>query len=83
MAILMKKYICPKRVHKRGQSLDEVCVYKFNKDKSVIFLVLCVDDISLIGSNVKLLTWNKGLTSNVIQDERSWKYKLYSWNPNP
>ena len=38
------------------QSLDEVCVYKFNKDKSVIFLVLYVDDISLIGSNVKLLT---------------------------
>ena len=90
MAILMKKYIYPRMVHKRGQrtcrllksiyglkqasrtwnikfhetiksygfhqSLDEVCVHKFNKDKSVIFLVLYVDDISLIGSNVKLLT---------------------------
>ena len=38
------------------QSLDEACVHKLNRDKSVIFLVLYIDDILLIGDNVKLLT---------------------------
>ena len=38
------------------QSLDEACVYKLNRDKFVIFLILYVDDISLYGRNVKLLT---------------------------
>ena len=37
------------------QSLDEACVYKLNRDKSVIFLCLYVDDILLMGDNVKLL----------------------------
>ena len=38
------------------QCLDEACVYKLNRDKSVIFLVLYVDNILLMGDNVKLLT---------------------------
>ena len=38
------------------QSLDEACVYKLNRDKSVIFLVLYVDDILLMENNVKFLT---------------------------
>ena len=38
------------------QSLDEACVYKLNREKSVVFLVLYVNDILLMGNNVKLLT---------------------------
>ena len=38
------------------ESLDEACVYKLNRDKSVIFFFLYVDDILLMGDNVKLLT---------------------------
>ena len=37
------------------QNLDEACVYKLNREKSVVFLVLYIDDILLIGDNVKLL----------------------------
>ena len=37
------------------QSVDEACVYKLKKKKSAIFLVLYVDDILLMGDNVKLL----------------------------
>ena len=39
------------------QSPDEAYFYKLNrKKKSVVFLVLYVDDILLMGDNVKLLT---------------------------
>ena len=38
------------------QSIDEACVYKLIKEKSVVFLVLYVDDILLIGNNVKILS---------------------------
>ena len=38
------------------QSIDEACVYKLRKEKSTIFLVLYVDDVLLMGDNVKLLT---------------------------
>ena len=38
------------------QSIDEACVYKLSKEKSAVFLVLYVDDILLMGDNVKLLT---------------------------
>ena len=38
------------------QSVDEACVYKLRKEKSAVFLVLYVDDILLMGDNVKLLT---------------------------
>ena len=37
------------------QSLDKAYVYKLNRDKSIIFLVLYVDDILLMGDNMKLL----------------------------
>ena len=43
------------------QSVDKACVYKLKREKSVVFLVLCVDDILLIGDNVKLLTEVKDL----------------------
>ena len=38
------------------QILDEYCVYKKIVDKKVIFLILYVDDILLIGNDVKTLT---------------------------
>ena len=38
------------------QSLEEAYFYKLNKNKSVVFLVLYIDDILLIGDDVKLLT---------------------------
>ena len=38
------------------QSLDEACVYKLYREKSIVFLVLYIDDILLMGDNVKLLT---------------------------
>ena len=38
------------------QSVDEACIYKMRKEKSAVFLVLYVDDILLMGDNVKLLT---------------------------
>ena len=38
------------------QSIDEACVYKLIKDRSVVFLVLYVDDILIIGNNVKILS---------------------------
>ena len=38
------------------QSVDEACVYKLIREKHVVFLVLYVDDILLMGDNVKLLT---------------------------
>ena len=38
------------------QNPDESCVYKFIKDKRVVFLILYVDDILLIGNNIELLS---------------------------
>ena len=38
------------------QSVDEACVYKLRREKYVVFLVMYVDDILLMGDNVKLLT---------------------------
>ena len=38
------------------QSIDEACVYKLLKERSVVFLVLYIDDILLIGNNVQLLS---------------------------
>ena len=38
------------------QNIDEPCVYKLINEQTVVFLVLYVDDILLIGNNVKVLT---------------------------
>ena len=38
------------------QSVDEACVYKLNRNNSMIFLILYVNDILLMGSNLGLLT---------------------------
>ena len=38
------------------QNVDEPCVYKYIKEKKVVFLVLYVDDILLIGNDVKTLS---------------------------
>ena len=38
-----------------SQNLDEPCVYKKTSGSAVIFLVLCVDDILLIGNDVSVL----------------------------
>ena len=38
------------------QNFDEPCVYKYMKEKKVVFLVLYVDDIVLIGNDVETLS---------------------------
>ena len=38
------------------QNVDEPCVYKYIKEKKVVFLVLYVDDILLIGNDVETLS---------------------------
>ena len=38
------------------QNVDEPCVYKYIKEKKVVFFVLYVDDILLIGNDVKTLS---------------------------
>ena len=38
------------------QNVDEPCVYKYIKEKKVVFLVLYVDDILLIGNDVEILS---------------------------
>ena len=35
------------------QNVDEPCVYKYIKETKVVFLVLCVDDILLIGNDIE------------------------------
>ena len=41
------------------QSIDEACVYKLDKEKFVVFLVLYVVDILLMGDTVKRLIEKK------------------------
>ena len=62
------------------QSIDEACVYKLRKEKSAVFLVLYVDDILLIGDNVKLLTEVKYWLATQLKIKRSWKCQLYPRN---
>ena len=38
------------------QNLDEPCVYKRHKDKVIMFLVLYIDDILLIGNDVRVMS---------------------------
>ena len=38
------------------QNLDEPCVYKRHRDKVIMFLVLSVDDIPLIGNDVRVMS---------------------------
>ena len=38
------------------QNVDEPCVYKYIKEKKVVFLVLYVDDILLIGNDVETIS---------------------------
>lgn len=38
------------------QIIDEPCVYKYIKEKRVVFLVLYVDDILFIGNDVEILS---------------------------
>ena len=38
------------------ENVDEPCVYKYIKEKKVVFLVLYVDDILLIGNDVETLS---------------------------
>ena len=49
------------------QNVDEPCVYKYIKDKRVVFLILYVDDILLIGNNVELLSDIKKWLANQFQ----------------
>ena len=49
------------------QNVDEPCVYKYIKDKRVVFLVLYVDDILLIVNNVELLSNIKMWLDNQFQ----------------
>ena len=45
------------------QNVDDPCVYKRFIDGNVVFLVLYVDDILLIGNDVKILSDVKNLAS--------------------
>ena len=38
------------------QSVDEACFDKLKREKYMVFLVLYIDDILLLGENIKLLT---------------------------
>ena len=38
------------------KNVDEPCVYKYIKEKKVVFLVLYIDDILLIGNDVETLS---------------------------
>ena len=49
------------------QNVDEPYVYKYIKDKRVVFLILYVDDILLIGNNVELLSDIKMWLANHFQ----------------
>ena len=52
------------------QNLDEPCVYKESKGKVVAFLVLYVDDILLIGNNVRMLsTVNVWLANTLVMKD--------------
>ena len=57
------------------QSVDEACVYKLRREKFVVYLVLYVDDILLMGDNVKLLT-DCLATQFKIKDLRNTNYVL-------
>lgn len=49
------------------QNIDEPCVYQLNANQIVVFLVLYVDDILLIGNNVKKLSDVKNWLSTQFQ----------------
>ena len=49
------------------QNVDEPCVYKYIKEKKVVFLVLYVDDILLIGNDVESLSNVKKWLANQFQ----------------
>ena len=50
------------------QNLDEQCVYKLIKEKSVVFMILSVDDILLIGNDKESM--------NDINDWLSRKFEM-------
>ena len=60
------------------QSVDEACVYKLRREKSAVFLVLYVDDILLMGDNVKFLMEVKNWLANQfkMKDLRNINYVL-------
>ncbi|KAK1564561.1 hypothetical protein Q3G72_005813 [Acer saccharum] len=49
------------------QNVDEPCVYKYIKEKKVVFLVLYIDDILLIGNDVESLSSVKKWLANQFQ----------------
>src|SRR5215813_4706451 len=49
------------------QNIDEPCVYKHVIDEKVVFLVIYVDDILLIGNNIKILSDMKTWLANQFQ----------------
>src|SRR5215813_10348362 len=49
------------------QNVDEPCVYKHVIDRKMVFLVLFVDDILLIGNDVKILSDVKIWPANQFQ----------------
>ena len=44
------------KMHGFDQNVDKPCVYKYIKEKKVVYLVLYVDDILLIGNDVETLS---------------------------
>ena len=50
-----------------NQNEDKPCVYKLNKESSVVFLILYVDDIILIRNDVGVLSSVRKWLSNQFQ----------------
>ena len=61
-----------------SQNVDEPCVYKEDSGSSIVFLVLYVDDISIIGNDVsKIQSINIYWLSKNILHERPWRSDLH------
>ena len=59
------------------QTYDEACIYKKLSGSSIAFLILYVDDILLIGNDVKFLESIKECLKRVFQRKTSMKLLTY------
>ena len=61
-----------------SQNMDESCMYKKDSRSAVMFLVLYVDDISIIGNDIsKIHSINIYWLSRNILHERPWRSDLH------
>ena len=55
------------RTYSIEQNFDEACVYKLMKEKSVVLLVLYINDILLMKNNIGLLSYVKNWLTEQFQ----------------